>query len=388
MNAGAESGSPEPTKHQSFSAPLSLKEAPLILGRLQQSIRHLSGDLDPDGLRKVLKSMETDTSSLAQVFAANNMSLMSALSTSAGRLVKEFSREEYTLDASALKTLSHALDCLRGYGTEKAIRAQTQRLPIHVMILDDDPLCLKFMAQALSVEPMNVVLCETAEQALSRLKTHYFDVILSDVAMPEVDGFAFIQRLRQIRMHANTPVIFVTGLDDLMTRSKSRLTGGSDFLAKPFRPAELTAKVITCAWRRRISSEPEATEAAPEASPSMRIKSGGELPEQREVQSQIGVVSITSEGRVKSINRQGASMLGYSVEELLNTEVAQFLAELDAAGKANGLTTDWLAEHAQQATSTPVLGLRKTGEHSSMQVRVSRQSTGSTAVYVCLLTAS
>jgi PAS domain S-box-containing protein len=388
MNAGAESGSPKPTKHQSFTDPLSLKEAPLILVRLQQSVRLLSGDLDPDGLRKVLKSMEADTSSLAQVFAANNMSLMSTLSSSAGRLVTEFSREVYSLDVSALKTLSHALDCLRGYSTEKASRAQAQRLPIHVLMLDDDPLCLKFMAQSMSAESMNVVLCETAEQALSRLKTHYFDVVLSDIAMPEVDGFAFIQRLRQISMHANTPVIFVTGRDDFLTRSKSRLTGGCDFLAKPFKPAELTLKVITFAWRSRLSRDPETVEAAAQALASTRLKGGSEGPEQQEGQRQIGVVSISSEGRIKSINRAGASILGYSAEELVNTEAGQFLAELDSIGKAKGLTAEWLAEHAEHAISTPVMVLRKTGENCSMQMRVSRISSGSTASFVCLLTTS
>lgn len=387
MNPGDTSKGSELPKHQGLERPLSLKEAPLILVRLQQSVRLLSGESDQDSRRKVLKSMELETSALAQVFASKGLSLMAILSSSAGRLVVELSHDVKSLDAAGLRTLSHALDCLRTYGSEKAAHPKAQSLPIHVLVIDDDPLCLDIMVQALGAEAMSVVPCNTAEQALNRLPTQYFDVVLSDISMPEIDGFAFIQRMRQIKLHANTPVIFVTGFDDLLTRSKSRLTGGCDFLGKPFKLSELAVKAITCAWKNRLSQDPEAL-GAPGALRLIPRKVGGEAPSPQQGQNTIGVISVNSEGRIKSINKHGAHLLGHSAEELLDTEVSGYLAELGPAGEVKGLTAARLADHARRATSTPVRVTLNTGGSCSMQLRVSRTGTGNSALFVCVLSAN
>lgn len=375
-------------KQENISTPPSLSQASLLLSRLQQSLRLLSGDLNHDSLRKVLKGVGRETALLTQILTAKDLPLTSRLSAAVGKLVAELSGEGKSLDASTLRTLSHAIDCLRGFGTEKAISLQLQRLPMHVLVLDDDPVCRKIMEQALDAEFMSVVLCETAEEALNRLNASCFDVVLSDISMPEVDGFSFIQRLRQIKLHAQTPVVFVTGLDDLVTRSKSRLTGGCDLIAKPVKPAELTVKIIAFAWKNRLLHDPPTTEPTPKPLPSDRSRSGGEAPGKRPGQSQIGVVSVSPEGRIKSINRDAANLLGYSADELQNEEIARFLTEKVEVGEAKALTADRLAEHARRATSTLVRGLHKTGESYSMQLRVSRSGTGKTALFVCLLTAN
>lgn len=375
-------------KQENISTPPSLSQASLLLGRLQQSLRLLSGDLNHDSLRKVLKGVGRETALLTQILTAKHLPLTSRLSASVGNLVAELSGERKSLDASTLRTLSHAVDCLRSYSTEKAISPQLQRLPIHVLMLDDDPVYRKIMERALGAEFMSVVVCETAEEALNRLNANYFDVVLSDISMPEVDGFAFIQRLRQIKMHANTPVVFVTALDDLVTRSKSRLTGGCDLIAKPTKPAELTVKIIAFAWKNRLLHDPPASEPTAKPSLSNGLKSGSGAPGKRTGQNRIGVVSVSPEGWIKSINPDAASMLGYSSDELRNKETARFLTEQVEVGEAKALTADRLAEHARRATSTLVRVRHKTGESYSMQLRVSRSGAGNTALFVCLLTAN
>ena len=375
-------------KQDNISAPPSFRGAALLLSRLQKSFRLLSGDLNHDSLGKVLKRMGRETGALAQIFTAMQLPLLSTLSTSVGKLVTDLFGDVKSLDASTLRTLSHALDGLRGYSTDKVSRIQSQSLPIHVLVLDDDPICRKFMQRALGTEPIDLVLCETAEQALNCLEAYRFDVVFSDILMPEVDGFAFINRLRQIKAHANTPVIFVTALNDLVTRSKSRLTGGCDFIAKPIKPAEITVKAITFAWKSRLLRGLEGVEPKPEPLPPTPPGSFNEVTAPQRSPSRVGVISISPGGLVESVSRDGASILGYAAEELVNSEAARFLSEPGQAGEAKDLTVGWLAQQAQRSTSTLVLARRKTGEKASMQMRVSKSTTEGYAPFVCLFTAN
>jgi DNA-binding response OmpR family regulator len=377
-------------KRNSIGDRPSSSEATLLLSHLQQSVRLLSGDLKPGDLHQVLSKIESETAALAPIFKAGDLPVMSMLTTAVGKLVRNASREGKSLDASTLRTLTNAFDFLRSYNADKGNRVKLQSLPIHVLALDDDPLYRKIIELALKDEFINLVLCGTAEDALIRLKIDYFDVVISDISMPEVDGFSFIRRLREIKMHANTPVIFVTGLDDLLTRSKSRLTGGCDFITKQVRPAELSVKVITFAWKSRLARNPAASEPTSPALPLTPPRSGGKAPEERQTPSQLGVVSINLGGRVKSINKEAATMLGYSAEELLDTEAGQFLFVLDQAGKAKRLDAHRLgrlAGQAQRATSIPVLAQRKTSEKCPLQMKISRSGAGEAALFVCLLTA-
>jgi PAS domain S-box-containing protein len=375
-------------KHEHISDSPSLSEAALLLSRLQQSVRLLSGDLNQDSLRKVLRSVGRETATLAQIFTATALPLMSALTASVGKLVMKASGDAKTLDPSTLRTLTHAFDCLRSYSTDKGSHVQLQRLPIHVLVLDDDTVHRKIMERALGAEFMSLVLCETAEHALNCLKDFRFDVVLSDISMPEVDGFAFIQQLRQINIHARTPVIFITGHDDLLTRSKSRLTGGCDFMAKPIKPAELIVKAITYAWRSRLSRGTESIEPTPQTLPPTPPGDVSEEPASLETRSRVGVLSVSPDGLIQSISRDGASILGYSAEELVNAKASRLLSEPCQAGEAKGLTVDWLAEQAQRGTATQVLGRHKTGESYSMQIRVSRSGKGNAAPFVCLFRAN
>jgi hypothetical protein len=177
-------------------------EASLILTRLQQALRLLSGDLNQDRLRKLLSNMGTDASALGKLFSEKGLPLSSKMCDAVGKLAKELSQEAKTVDASIIRTFSHALDCLRGYNTAKVSRAHSQRLPIDVLVLDDDAVCRKVMQLALRAEHMNVVLCESAENALNCVEAFPFDVVLSDILMPEMDGFEFVKRLRGVEVHS------------------------------------------------------------------------------------------------------------------------------------------------------------------------------------------
>ena len=69
------------------------------------------------------------------------------------------------------------------------------------------------------------------------------DVIVTDIKMPEMDGFELINLLKKSKLYQNIPVIMLSGLSDSNARIKCLELGAEDYLTKPFNPAELLLKV-------------------------------------------------------------------------------------------------------------------------------------------------
>ena len=71
------------------------------------------------------------------------------------------------------------------------------------------------------------------------------DLILLDVMMPEMDGYAVLARLRENQATADIPVIFVSGLDSVEDEEKGLSLGGVDYITKPYHPPIILARVHT-----------------------------------------------------------------------------------------------------------------------------------------------
>jgi DNA-binding response OmpR family regulator len=67
-----------------------------------------------------------------------------------------------------------------------------------------------------------------------------------------MNGFELCSKLRMQPTYAKTPIVFVTGLNDLESRASSTMSGGNDFIAKPFLFIELTVKALVHVLRSRL----------------------------------------------------------------------------------------------------------------------------------------
>jgi len=102
-----------------------------------------------------------------------------------------------------------------------------------VLIVDDDE-AMRFLAQtALEAEGCKVLTAEDGAVALSLLDEVTPDVILLDVMMPNMDGFTFCRRLRELPEKARIPVLMMTGLDDVDSIRRAYEVGATDFITKP-----------------------------------------------------------------------------------------------------------------------------------------------------------
>jgi len=134
--------------------------------------------------------------------------------------------------------------------------------PPRVLVVDDNRIVRGLARRILEREGFAIVEADAARKALSLLESEAFDLVLSDIMMPEIDGIAFCRRLRSGEVAADTPLIFFTGLSDMETLSKAFEAGASDYVVKPLRRAELLSRarhhVAECrrkrADRRRIET--------------------------------------------------------------------------------------------------------------------------------------
>jgi DNA-binding response OmpR family regulator len=107
------------------------------------------------------------------------------------------------------------------------------------LIVDDDRVLADVVAFTLRREGFNVILAYDGATALARWKEHNPDLIVLDVNMPKMDGFAVCQKIRE---NTNTPIILLTvrGEEDDIVRGLN--LGADDYIVKPFSPRQLVAR--------------------------------------------------------------------------------------------------------------------------------------------------
>ncbi|MFO0683392.1 MAG: hybrid sensor histidine kinase/response regulator [Sandaracinus sp.] len=123
-----------------------------------------------------------------------------------------------------------------------------------VLVVDDVETNRLLVVETLASESMEVVECANGADAIARFEQAPFDLVLLDVRMPGLDGFATLERLRALP-GGDVPVVFVTALRDVDTFDRARAAGAVDFLTKPVRPTELLARVETLLRLHRLGAE-------------------------------------------------------------------------------------------------------------------------------------
>ena len=110
-----------------------------------------------------------------------------------------------------------------------------------ILLVDDSPMMTQFLSIFLS-KKYTVQANNNPHAALTEIQNgHCPDLIVTDMDMPEMHGQDFIQGIRKVM--PNAPIIVVSGVKESKQRIKCLELGASDFLTKPFHPAELEARI-------------------------------------------------------------------------------------------------------------------------------------------------
>ena len=114
---------------------------------------------------------------------------------------------------------------------------------ISILVVDDDAVSRLVLERALLDAGLNPIVMSSGEQALTWLETNTPTVVLLDLVMPAPDGFTVLERMRQNPKFAETPVVVLTALESDAEISRVFASGADDYVHKPFRPAELVARI-------------------------------------------------------------------------------------------------------------------------------------------------
>ncbi len=107
-----------------------------------------------------------------------------------------------------------------------------------ILIVDDEISICLLLENFLSKD-YEVTAIQDAHKALKWLEVNLPDLIISDIQMPELDGFGFLTQVRQNGFTKHTPVIMLSARSESKERIKCYRIGGQDYLTKPFNPDEL-----------------------------------------------------------------------------------------------------------------------------------------------------
>jgi DNA-binding response OmpR family regulator len=123
-----------------------------------------------------------------------------------------------------------------------------------VLLVDDEKAILENLAPFLARSGFDVTPAEDGRQALELIENQSYDLIVSDVLMPFVDGRELLRRLRS---EGNwTPIILLTQVGEASERAMALEEGADDYLNKPFEPQELAARVRAVLRRSKPGQPP------------------------------------------------------------------------------------------------------------------------------------
>jgi CheY-like chemotaxis protein len=116
---------------------------------------------------------------------------------------------------------------------------------LKVLIVDDEPGALDVTKRMLSFYQANVIVCLSAAEGLKQLQAHRLDVIVSDIIMPHIDGYQFIQAVRNFSPDkgSDIPAVALSVLSEGEAQVKAIDAGFQKYLCKPIRFATLIGTV-------------------------------------------------------------------------------------------------------------------------------------------------
>ena len=184
-----------------------------------------------------------------------------------------------------------------------------------VLVVDDEERILNFLKSKLKVSGYEVLTASNGVEALEQVQAQEPDLVVLDVMMPKMDGF---ETLKELRTFSSVPVIILSAKGANADKVKGLALGADDYLAKPFSPDELVARIE--AVRRRLASA-----------------------ENRKVYEQLSLGDLTIDFKKRLVIVKGEEARLTRIEWLLLSELARNAGRLMLYGEL--LTRIWGPEY-------------------------------------------
>lgn len=208
-----------------------------------------------------------------------------------------------------------------------------------ILLVDDNPQNLKVLYETLRDRGHHLLIANDGEKALQLAQRHHPQVILLDIMMPGMDGFAVCQALKADERTRSSAVIFLSALDDLDAKVRGFDLGGADYIAKPFQPQEVIARVET---HVRITQLERSLEARNRQLEGDQVRILDAISE--------GIYGLNAQGRITFANPAAARMAGVTAQQLIGRDIC----ELHFRDRGEGAPAPTLRELGICHHETPV----------------------------------
>ena len=234
--------------------------APEALAKLRTSHQVFAKTEQEDLRRAELSAMHRQVRSLAGSAGLLGFRKISQTANALEALFIELQAKPKKITPSVIRSVALAIDTLASLFNQTT-KLQTEVLvPPRILVVDDEIISRETICSALGKANLAAVSLDDSLAAQRLLEQDHFDLIFLDVEMPGQSGLELCVKIREMATNRATPVVFVTSHSDFGSRAKSTLSGGNDFIAKPFLLVELVVKALT--WLFKQSPQPLAAATA------------------------------------------------------------------------------------------------------------------------------
>jgi len=118
---------------------------------------------------------------------------------------------------------------------------------VSILIVDDEEMMRNLLEKILTREGYRIFTAQDGRDALDKMKEHSFDLVISDMKMPRMNGFDLLKAVKAD--HPQTGVIIMTAYGDTYTVKDALLLGADEYITKPFKSYEISLIVERAYWR-------------------------------------------------------------------------------------------------------------------------------------------
>lgn len=112
-----------------------------------------------------------------------------------------------------------------------------------ILVADDSPTIRKFVSFTLTAKGFKIIAANDGMEALEKLPTAQIDLIITDLNMPNIDGFEFIRTVRGNDLYSDIPIIILSSLSKETEIDEGLNCGANSYLIKPFDPNRIAYEV-------------------------------------------------------------------------------------------------------------------------------------------------
>jgi len=201
-----------------------------------------------------------------------------------------------------------------------------------LLIVDDDSTVLELIGTKLTSQGYSCMMAESAEVALSMLQKEAFDVVVTDLHLPGIDGFTLTEVLKT--KHPTVGIIVITGMTDVDSAVRAMKAGADDYITKPFNLDHMVISVERTLEKRNLIIENKNYQQFLE----QRIRDATreqqrtltELKEAKDhlenfIESSVdAIISLDTTGKIEFCNTSTESLFGHSVGKIMGQHLYEF----------------------------------------------------------------